>query len=66
MSQLRPVNLGNGRSSEPKMMTHQQAANYEVDKQSILNAINSAAAALQQHNEAVAPIVESYKRRTGQ
>lgn len=63
MSQLRKVNLGNNKSTTPKMMTHEQVTNYEDDKQQIINTINSIANLLNNHNEKIAPIVESYKRR---
>ena len=64
MSQLREVNLGNGRSSNnPKIMSHGEVADYEADKQKTLDYLNGIANLLIQHNQQIAPIVDSYKRR---
>ena len=66
MSQLRPVNLLHEENNNPKIKTQSQVKDYEEEKANIINQINSYAALLQKHNEQIAPIVESYKRRTGQ
>lgn len=63
MSQLREVNLNNGRSNAPKIMSQGEVADYETDKQNTINYLNSIADLLIDHNQKIAPIVDSYKRR---
>ena len=63
MSQLREVNLNNGRSNTPKMMSQGEVADYEADKQNTINYLNAIASLLNDHNQKIAPIVDSYKRR---
>lgn len=48
------------------MMSRGEAKSYEEDKANIIAYINDVAELLKEHNRQIAPIVESYKRRTGQ
>ena len=63
----RQVNLtGQSNSNTVQIMSKTDVKNYEEDKQNIIAYINDIASLLQEHNRKITPIVESYKRRTGQ
>lgn len=47
------------------MMSKGGVKNYEEDKANTIAYINAVADLLKKHNEQIAPIVESYKKRTG-
>lgn len=64
MGQLREVNLTE--NYKKKIKTKGQVRSYEESKKEQIEYINSIANLLKAHNEKIAPIVESYKRRTGQ
>ena len=62
-SQLREVNLDRRNTDSQKIMSKGEVKDYEESKREYINYINSVASLLQQHNEKIAPIVQSYKAR---
>lgn len=62
-SQLREVNLDRRNTNSQKIMSKGEVKDYEESKRDYINYINSVASLLQQHNEKIAPIVQSYKAR---
>ena len=62
-SQLREVNLDRNNRNSQKIMTKGEVKDYEESKREYINYINSIASLLQQHNEKIAPIVQSYQSR---
>lgn len=62
-SQLREVNLDRNNTNSRKIMTKGEVKDYEESKREYINYINSIASLLQQHNEKIAPIVQSYQSR---
>ena len=66
MSELRKVDLlknNNSQSSANKMMPKQEARDYSESVKETVDYINNIAALLQQHNDRIRPIVESYNAR---
>lgn len=63
MGQLRKVNLS-GNSN--KIKTKKEVRSYEESKKEQIAYINAITDLLKEHNEKITPIVENYKRRTGQ
>lgn len=64
MGQLRQVNLTKNYTN--KIKSKKEVRNYEESKKEQIAYINAITDLLQAHNEKIAPIVENYKRRTGQ
>ena len=64
MGQLREVNLTKNYAN--KIKTKKEVRSYEESKKEQIAYINAITDLLKEHNEKITPIVENYKRRTGQ
>ena len=64
MGQLREVNLTKNYAN--KIKTKKEVRSYEESKKEQIAYINAISDLLKEHNEKITPIVENYKRRTGQ
>ena len=61
-----PRNNSSINTRHTPIMSKSGVKSYEEDKANTIAYINAVADLLKEHNRQIAPIVESYKRRTGQ